>query len=92
MSLYDYKMSIKIAEQDYPFYALIMAAMRQADSENIVRLRCEFQDTWEELQARYNSPGGYLPDEETELVRVTGCDKEMTEEDIKSMFDDKGIE
>jgi hypothetical protein len=63
MSLYDYKMSLKISSEDHPFYALIMAAMRQADDINIGSLRRAFPKVWEELFARYNTPGGELPEE-----------------------------
>ena len=60
MSRYDYEISKDI---DYPFYALIMAAMRKADSFNIVRLKTVYPKVWEELQARYDAPGGILPGE-----------------------------
>lgn len=60
MSLYDYKVSIELESQDFPFYALIMAAMRGADSNNIEKLKYVFPEIWEELKARYNAPGGLL--------------------------------
>jgi hypothetical protein len=63
MSLYDYKAGLEISAQDYPFYALIQAAMRQADSTNIELLKSCWPGIWEELRARYNSPGGLLPNE-----------------------------
>ena len=70
MSHYDYEMSKHISAEDYPFYALIMAAMRQADSGNLYSLREAFPSVLSELQVRYNAPGGLLPgetfDEETE--------------------------
>ena len=61
---YDYALSHDIASR-YPseFYALIMAAMRQADSANAERLAATFPDEWADLQARYNAPGGVLPSE-----------------------------
>lgn len=61
MSLYDYERSRELARQDVPFHALIMAAMRRADSDNAAVLRAMWPDTWDELQARYNAPGGRLP-------------------------------
>ena len=64
MSLYDYKASQQIAAEDYPFYALIMAAMRQADTGNVELLREAFPEIWEELFARYHAPGGVLPGED----------------------------
>lgn len=45
---------------DQPFYALIMAAMRKADSYNAEKLRYVFPEVWVELQERYNAPGGFL--------------------------------
>jgi hypothetical protein len=64
MSLYDYRESQKIAAFDFPFYSLIMAAMRQADSENIEKLKREFPAVWQEFSARYNAPGGILEGEQ----------------------------
>lgn len=63
MSLYDYQRSRVIAAEDEPFYALIMAAMRQADGVNLERLKGAFPETWAELDARYHAPGGFLPGE-----------------------------
>jgi hypothetical protein len=61
VSFYDYEVSKEIALHDYPFYALIMAAIRQADTENARNLRMAFPGVAFELQARYNAPGGRLP-------------------------------
>jgi len=63
MSLYDYRVSEKLAEKDYPFYALIMAAMRKADSINARALEMGFPEIWHELNLRYHAPGGLLPGE-----------------------------
>lgn len=60
MSLYDYQYSQQISAGDPPFYGLIMAAMRKADTTNIVRLRVVFPEVYDEFQARYNAPGGVL--------------------------------
>ena len=64
MSYYDYRSSLSIAAQDYPFYAVLMAAMRQADTDNLEKLRAAFPEVYAELQARYNAPGGTLPGEQ----------------------------
>jgi hypothetical protein len=61
MSRHEYEVSRHIASHDLPFYALIMAAMRQADSNNIQLLSAAFPEVYEELDARYNAPNGYLP-------------------------------
>lgn len=60
MTLYDYDESKGIAQQGFQFYALIMAAMRQADTDNLTRLQAAFPEVWRELQARYNAPLGKL--------------------------------
>lgn len=63
MSHFDYQTSKLIVLQDYPFYALIMAAMRQADTLNAALLREAFPRVWTELENRYHAPGGLLPGE-----------------------------
>ena len=63
MSRYDYEVARRLDAEDLPFYALIQAAMRKADTENIVKIRAAFPRTYDELQARYNAPGGLLPGE-----------------------------
>ena len=60
MSLYDYRKSLELSAEDPPFYALIMAAMRQADSDNMDKLTIVFPHVRRELQARYDAPGGRL--------------------------------
>lgn len=65
VSHYDYESSKVIAASAFPFYALIMAAMRQADSNNVVKLREAFPDVWDEFYARYKAPGGLLADDMT---------------------------
>ena len=61
MSHFEYEESKIISGQDYSFYALIMAAMRKADSSNQIALAFGFPGVWKELQERYNAPGGVLP-------------------------------
>jgi len=65
MSLYTYKASWEIDTHDYPFYALVMAAMRRADTDNLALLQKAFPLTWAELQERYNAPGGLLRGEKS---------------------------
>lgn len=60
MSRFDYEASRTISGESYPFYALIMAAMRQADSANLALLQMGWPWVWDELDARYNAPGGIL--------------------------------
>lgn len=63
MSLYDYRASQQIGATDPPFYSLIMAAIRKADTFNTTRLRSAFPEVYAEFEARYNAPGGMLPDD-----------------------------
>jgi hypothetical protein len=58
MSFYDYKDSQRISSNDHPFYALIMAAMRQADTVNIEKLKAMFPEIHAELDERYHAPAG----------------------------------
>jgi hypothetical protein len=60
MSLHDYKESRDIYGKGFSFYALIMAAMRSADSKNLAKLQAAFPEVWTELEARYNAPGGVI--------------------------------
>jgi len=64
MSYYDYEASKQLELLDAPFYAIIMAAMRRADSINVSKLKAAFPGTWYELQERYNTPGGKLEGEQ----------------------------
>ena len=61
VSLFDYERSKEL--QLHPFYALLMAAMRKADTDNLRKLQRSFPEVWQELQTRYNSPGGLTPSE-----------------------------
>ena len=63
MSYHEYLDATELVKDEYPFYALIMAAYARADSGNAARLRAAFPSECAEMDARYNSPGGTLPDE-----------------------------
>lgn len=63
MTLHCYRVSAQIAARDEPFYALVMAAMRKADTDNAEILRQAFPEVHAELRARYDAPGGVLPGE-----------------------------
>lgn len=69
MTWHDYQQSKTFADGDPWFTALIMAAMRKADHVNERKLRAAWPEVWDELQARYNAPGGYLPGEQSGSVR-----------------------
>jgi hypothetical protein len=61
MSYHEYVVSKEL--HGAPFYALIMAAMRQADTFNTEKMRAAWPDVWDELYARYHAPGGVLDGE-----------------------------
>ncbi len=63
MSLYDYRASQRPELSTAPFYALIMAAMRNADTPNTEKLQDAWPDVYRELYRRYHSPGGLLDGE-----------------------------
>lgn len=59
-SLYDYRSSETVDANDYPFVALIWAAMRRADTGNQIVLKKAYPELWKELEERYNAPGGRI--------------------------------
>ena len=61
MSLHDYLTSRRISEFDPPFSALIMAALRKADSSNTAKLQAAWPEIAVEFKYRYWSGGGLLP-------------------------------
>ena len=61
MSRFDYEWSKRAMVDDPPFFGLIMAAMRKADTDNLARLVRLYPGVWAELQSRYHAPGGILP-------------------------------
>lgn len=65
MGLHEYEVGRQLALDGPPFYALVQAAMRRADSENAAKLRAAWPEVWSELRARYDAPGGLLPGEAT---------------------------
>ncbi len=64
MSHYEYIESLRISANDPGFYALLMAAILKADSDNYRKLHNAWPELIEERQKRYDAPGGYLPGEE----------------------------
>ena len=63
MSLHEYEEGLEITAKDPPFYALIQAAMRKADTTNLELLKGCWPDVLLELRVRYNAPGGMLASE-----------------------------
>lgn len=61
LNLFDYEQSREIERHHFGFHALIAAAMRQADTDNMERLTMAFPQVAADLKARYNAPGGLLP-------------------------------
>lgn len=63
MSLFDYRWSQKAGESDPPFYGLMMAMIRKADSTNLAKLRLCWPEVVAEFERRYFAPGGELPED-----------------------------
>jgi hypothetical protein len=63
MTLFEYQEGLDLGKRDPSFYALIQAAMRKADTENLEMLKGCWPKTYEELLKRYNAPGDILPEE-----------------------------
>ena len=63
---YAYHASLDIYRARHPFYAIIMAAMRDADTLNLASLKRCWPDVWEALQELYNTPMGEIPGGEVE--------------------------
>jgi len=68
VSLYDYRKSQEISAENYPFYALIMSAMRQADTDNVELLKMAFPEVWTELHERYHARGGAITEKEIKAM------------------------
>ena len=64
----EYLESQKLMAGDPSFYALIMAAMRKADTNNVERLKAGWPLVWKEFIARYHAPGGALTQKEMNYV------------------------
>lgn len=86
MSHYDYERSQELAKDENPFASLIMAAMRRADSTNLEALKVGFPEIWDELQERYNAPGGRLRGERLE-VRWRSIDPQHQAEDLRTSLE-----
>lgn len=64
MSYYDYVQGREISMEHHPFYALIQAAMRQADTNNLEKLQAAWPEVYADLENRYHAPNGLLDGEE----------------------------
>ncbi len=90
MSYYDYQKGKEIELRHYPFYAIIQAAMRQADNINEELLKRCWPEVWDELGARYARPGGLLFGEHlapTPESVITPMSKEELVEEAQSDID-----
>jgi hypothetical protein len=77
MSIIDYRKSIHLSSNG--FYPLLMAAMRNADNDNLEKLKQVFPRVYEELTQRYNAPGGALSRNEMDWVVASLKAKEESE-------------
>lgn len=63
MSLHDYQLGLQLAakHEGDDFYGIVQALMRLADTNNLIMLKNCWPQVYEDLQKRYNAPGGRLP-------------------------------
>ncbi len=54
-------------QNDIGFYAVIQCAMRRADPVNLDKLSRAFPKVKRDLVARYDAPGGFLPEKQEVL-------------------------
>lgn len=67
-TVHDYEYARRLVAQDPPFWALVIAAMRRADTNNERALREAFPQVWEELDRRYHAPMALLEGESRPLT------------------------
>lgn len=73
MSIIDYEISRRLSLTDPSFASLIMAAIRKADSDNLLLLQHTFPAIFEELRKRYAAPGGLVGQEQKIVGTHRGC-------------------
>ena len=64
ISYHDWQIAKRLHEEDVPFYALLAALMRKADSDNTKQLALAYPDDFVEAHLRYHLPGGCVSAEE----------------------------
>jgi hypothetical protein len=79
MGIVEYRESIGLSS--HSFYALIMAAMRQADDSNLSKLKAAFPKVHQELLQRYNAPGGALDKPELDYVTASLEPRDTSDEE-----------
>ena len=57
-SWYDYRYSQKLSAEDPPFYGLLFALIRKADTINCARIQRMWPEEWAEFWRRYEASGG----------------------------------
>lgn len=58
LSWHSYLASKEVERRDFPFYAIIVAAMKKADDDNLRALKHVFPGLFEQALERYNQPMG----------------------------------
>jgi hypothetical protein len=62
VNLYDFEASLHIAARPEPFYALLGALIRKADTSNRAKIKAMWPEEYETFWRRYNAPAGVLPE------------------------------
>lgn len=76
MSLYDYRVSLKIGRSDPPFYSLIMAALRKADTVNSNKINAMWPELYAEFAERYHAPAGVIESDGITVQELLAWERE----------------
>lgn len=66
LNLIDYMIGARLKDADISFTALVSAAMRKGDTNNLAKLKMVFPEIWGSLQERYNSDYGIIEEDKAE--------------------------
>jgi hypothetical protein len=86
-----HRASAEISQEDPPFYALLFALMRKADTEHQNRIKELWPDAYRELWLRTVSPDGLLVEDGEPLIRrILGDDYDAVRPRVASLAGDEG--
>lgn len=80
----EYQLSSSVTLLDAPFYSLLCALFRQADSDNLALLEDAFPETLHTFKKRVNAPGGLLPGE-TGIIDGTTYHRSSEDDSVKEV-------
>jgi len=60
LTLEEYRESQEVSAQGYSFYALLAALFRDADTDNLAKLKRAWPDIWDSFQRRFGASYGVV--------------------------------